>query len=87
MIYLLIAVLCGSMSVILFKIFSRKGVDAMAAVTVNYFTAFVLGWVLNVVRWLIRLFRSGCRGLLWQAFCSLRPMWPCHVRRLWRVWR
>lgn len=48
MMYLLIAVLCGSMSVILFKIFSRKGVDAMAAVTVNYFTAFVLGWVLNV---------------------------------------
>ena len=48
MIYLLIAVLCGSMSVILFKIFSRKSVDAMSAVTVNYFTAFVLGWVLNV---------------------------------------
>ncbi len=36
------------MSVILFKLFSRKGVDAMSAVTVNYFTAFMLGMLLNV---------------------------------------
>ncbi len=48
MIYLLIAVLCGSMSVVLFKIFARKGVDTMPAVTVNYATAFLLGCLLNM---------------------------------------
>ena len=43
MIYLITAILFGSLFAILFKIFQRKGIDALQAIGINYVVAFALG--------------------------------------------
>ena len=43
MIYLITAILFGSLFAILFKIFQRNGIDALQAIGINYVVAFALG--------------------------------------------
>lgn len=43
MIYLITAILFGSLFAILFKVFQRKGIDALQAIGLNYVVAFVIG--------------------------------------------
>ena len=47
MLYLIIAITFGSLFAILFKIFQRRGIDALQAIAVNYVVAFVLGMLGN----------------------------------------
>lgn len=47
MIYLILALLCGSTFAIIFKIFQLKKVDTMLAITVNYGVSFLLGMIIN----------------------------------------
>lgn len=49
MLYLVIAILFGSLFAILFKIFQRKGVDSLQAIGVNYAVALLLGMAGNAV--------------------------------------
>jgi multidrug transporter EmrE-like cation transporter len=48
MLYLIIAITFGSLFAILFKIFQRRGIDALQAIAVNYVVAFALGMLGNV---------------------------------------
>ena len=48
MIYLLLAILCGSTFAVLFKVFSLRHFDTLQAVAVNYLTAFLLGIAFNL---------------------------------------
>ena len=48
MLYLIIAITFGSLFAILFKIFQRRGIDALQAIPVNYVVAFALGMLGNV---------------------------------------
>ena len=43
MLYLAIAITFGSLFAILFKIFQRRGIDALQAIGINYVVAFVIG--------------------------------------------
>ena len=43
MLYLAIAITFGSLFAILFKIFQRRGIDALQAIGINYIVAFVIG--------------------------------------------
>lgn len=49
MLYLVVAILFGSLFAILFKLFQRRGVDALQAIAVNYAVALVLGMGGNAV--------------------------------------
>lgn len=48
MLYLLIAIVFGSLFAILFKVFQQRGVDALQAIGVNYAVALLLGLAGNV---------------------------------------
>lgn len=60
--YLVIAIIFGSLFAILFKIFQRKGINALQAIGINYVVAFVIGMlgsvsqgfaVINIGSWLV----------------------------------
>lgn len=50
MIYLIIAILFGSLFAILFKLFAKHGVDALQAIIFNYITAIAIGPLTNIIR-------------------------------------
>ncbi len=50
MIYLITAILFGSLFAILFKLFAKHGVDAIQAIIFNYITAITIGPLTNIIR-------------------------------------
>lgn len=50
MIYLIIAILFGSLFAILFKIFAKKGVNTLMAIIINYATALLIGPITNIIQ-------------------------------------
>lgn len=50
MIYLIVAILFGSLFAILFKLFAKHGVDALQAIIFNYVTAIAIGPLTNIIR-------------------------------------
>ncbi|MBP3420067.1 MAG: EamA family transporter [Marinifilaceae bacterium] len=50
MIYLIVAILFGSLFAILFKLFAKHGVDALQAIIFNYITAIAIGPLTNIIR-------------------------------------
>ena len=51
MIYLIIAILFGSLFAILFKIFAKKGINTLQAIIINYATALLIGPIANISQW------------------------------------
>ena len=47
MIFLLLSILCSTLIFIIFKIYSQYNIDNHSAIVVNYFTAGVLGYIIN----------------------------------------
>lgn len=47
MLYLILAIICGTAFAVLFKVFACKGIDSLQAILFNYLTAFCLGVAFN----------------------------------------
>ena len=45
MVHLIIAIAFGSLFAILFKLFQRHGIDSLQAIGINYFIAWLLGFI------------------------------------------
>lgn len=52
MIYLLIAILCGSLFSVVFKLCQQRGIDTFQAILFNYVTAFLVTWLPVLWSWI-----------------------------------